>query len=151
MVCIALFTPRKDLKASGVVSRPFRDCSLANAAVLFAYPPGASAPERIFPARARYDARCFEPEAGNKTATGTVSAGQKRVFFVTFFWQDKRKLVKEITDNYRRGHPDSPARSFSAFSAIVNSSITRCKSPSSTSCRLYRVSPIRWSVTRPCG
>ena len=79
--------------------RPFRGCSLANAAALFVHPPGASVPERIFPARAKYDVRCFEPEAGNKTATGTVSVGQKRVFFVTFFWQDKRKLVKEITDN----------------------------------------------------
>ena len=28
----------------------------------------------------------------------TVSAGQKRVFFVTFFWQDKRKLIKEIAE-----------------------------------------------------
>ena len=71
---------------------------LANAAALFVHLPAASVPERIFPAKAKYDAKCFEPEAGNKTATGTVSAGQKRVFFVTFFWQDKRKLIKEIAE-----------------------------------------------------
>ena len=34
MVYFALFTPRKGLKASGVMFRPFRGCSLANAAAL---------------------------------------------------------------------------------------------------------------------
>ncbi len=60
--------------------------------------------------------------AQRKQAVETVSAGQKRVFFVTFFWQDKRKLIPDVTprdgEKYLPGKSDNYCQILSWYTRL---------------------------------